>query len=126
MQINVASDFDWFATSAQEGRHEREKARIAEEIVTAVERRLLPGLRKHRVVQESWSPLDLSARVGLERGGMYGARLDITNRLLHHVSQHTPFENLSLTGATGGGPGLQGVVGSSLRLCERLLDHTGG
>lgn len=123
VQINVASDFDWFATAAREGRHERETARIAEEIVAAVERRLLPELRQHRVVQEAWSPVDLAARVGLERGGMYGARLDFANRVLHRVSPRTPFENLSLTGATAGGPGLQGVVGASLRLVERLLGH---
>jgi phytoene dehydrogenase-like protein len=123
VQINVASDFDWFATAAREGRHARETTRIAEEIVTAVERRLVPGLRQHRVVQEAWSPLDLAARVGLERGGMYGARLDFANRVLHRVSPRTPFENLSLTGATAGSPGLQGVVGTSIRLVERLLGH---
>jgi phytoene dehydrogenase-like protein len=121
VQINVASDFEWFATAAREGSHRRETARIADEIVTAVERRLELDLRGHRVVQEAWSPVDLSARVGLERGGMYGARLDFTNRVLHRVSQRTPFENLSLTGATAGGPGLQGVVGASLRLVERLV-----
>jgi phytoene dehydrogenase-like protein len=121
VQINVASDFDWFADHAREGRHERETARIAEEILTAVERRLLPDLRKHCVVQEAWSPVDLAARVGLERGGMYGARLDFTNRVLHRVSPRTPFENLFLTGATAGGPGLQGVVGASVRLVDRLL-----
>jgi phytoene dehydrogenase-like protein len=123
VQINVASDFDWFATAAREGRHARETSRIAEQIVTAVERRLVPGLRQHRVVQEAWSPLDLAARVGLERGGMYGARLDFANRVLHRVSPRTPFENLSLTGATAGSPGLQGVVGTSIRLVERLLGH---
>lgn len=126
VQINVASDFDWFVTAVREGRHERERARIAEEIVTAIERRLLPELRRHRIVQEAWSPVDLATRVGLERGGMYGARLDFTNRVLHRVSPRTPFENLSLTGATAGGPGLQGVVGASLRLVERLLEDPVG
>jgi phytoene dehydrogenase-like protein len=72
-------------------------------------------------VQEAWSPVDLAARVGLERGGLYGARLEFTNRVLHRVSSRTPFENLSLTGATAGGQGLQGVVGASVRLVERLL-----
>jgi len=120
VQINVASDFEWFATAAREGRHAAETARIAEEILAAVERRLLPDLRRYRVVQEVWSPVDLAAHVGLERGGMYGARLDFPNRVLHRVSQRTPFENLYLTGATAGGPGLQGVVGASMRLVEQL------
>ena len=123
VQINVASDFDWFATAAREGRHERETARVAEEILSAVERRLLPDLRRHRVVQIAWSPVDLAAHVGLERGGMYGARLDFQNRVLHRVSSRTPFENLYLTGATAGGPGLQGVVGASMRLIEGILDR---
>jgi phytoene dehydrogenase-like protein len=121
VQINVASDFDWFTTAAREGRHEAESARIAEEILAAVERRLLPDLRRHCVVREVWSPVDLAAQVGLERGGMYGARLDLQNRVLHRVSRRTPFANLYLTGATAGGPGLQGVVGASTRLVERLL-----
>ncbi len=122
VQINVASDFDQFASAAREGRHNQEKARVTDDVLTAIERRLLPDLRSHRVVQEAWSPVDLAARVGLERGGMYGARLDFTNRVLHRVSPHTPFDNLYLTGATAGGPGLQGVVGASTKLVERLLD----
>jgi len=121
VQINVPSDFEWFARAAREGRHAQETARIAEEIVAAVERRLIPDLARHRVVQEAWSPVDLAARVGLESGGMYGAKLDFRNRVLHRVSQRTPFANLYLTGATAGGPGLQGVVGASCRLVERLL-----
>lgn len=125
VQINVASDFDWFARAAREGRHERETARVTEEILAAVERRLLPDLRRHRVVQEAWSPVDLAAHTGLERGGMYGARLDFSNRVLHRVSRRTPFENLYLTGATAGGPGLQGVVGAGMRLVERLLAGDG-
>jgi phytoene dehydrogenase-like protein len=78
-------------------------------------------LRRHRVVQEAWSPVDLAANVGLERGGIYGARLDFQNRVVRRVSRRTPFENLFLTGATAGGPGLHGVVGASMRLVERLL-----
>ena len=115
------SDFDWFAAAARAGRHEVETARVADEIVAAVERRLLPDLRRHRIVQEVWSPVDLAAHAGLERGGMYGARLDFQNRVLHRVSRRTPFENLYLTGATAGAPGLQGVVAASTRLVERLL-----
>jgi len=65
--------------------------------------------------------VDLAAHVGLERGGVYGARLDLQNRVLHRVSRRTPFKNLYLTGATAGAPGLQGVVGASMRLVERLL-----
>jgi len=121
VQINVPGDFDHFTAAAREGRHDAERDRIAEEIVTAVERRLVPGLKKHRVLQEAWSPVDLAARVGLERGGMYGARLDFHNRVIRSVSPTTPFENLFLTGATAGGPGLQGVVGASSRLVARLL-----
>jgi phytoene dehydrogenase-like protein len=121
VQINVLSDFDWFATAMREGRHEAESARVAGDILAAVERRLLPGLGGHVVVQEAWSPVDLAAHVGLERGGMYGARLDLQNRLFHRISPRTPFENLYLTGATSGAPGLQGVVGASMRLVGRLL-----
>lgn len=121
VQINVASNFDWFANAAREGRHHLEKERVTKEVLAAVERRLVPSLLRHIVVQEAWSPLDLAARVGLERGGMYGARLDMSNRLLHHVPRDTAFENLFLTGATAGGPGLQGVVAASLSLVEQLL-----
>jgi len=121
VQINVPGDFDRFAAAARDGRHDAERARIAEEIVSAVERRLVPGLKRHRVFQEAWSPVDLAARVGLERGGMYGARLDFHNRVIRSVSPTTQYENLFLTGATAGGPGLQGVVGASSRLVARLL-----
>jgi phytoene dehydrogenase-like protein len=125
VQINVVSDFDHFTTAASEGRHDAERDRVTEEILGAVERRLLPDLRAHCVVQEAWSPVDLATHVGLERGGMYGARLDFPNRVLHRVSPRTPFQNLFLTGATAGGPGLPGVVGASERLVERLLGGPG-
>jgi phytoene dehydrogenase-like protein len=125
VQINVLSDFDWFATLAQDGRHHTETTRIADEILAAVERRLIPGLRRHCIVQEAWSPVDLAAHAGLERGGIYGARLDLQNRVLHRVSRRTPFKNLYLTGATAGSPGLQGVVSASMRLVARLVATTG-
>ena len=65
--------------------------------------------------------MDLARHTGLARGGMYGARLDFLNRVLHRVSPQTAFENLYLTGATAGGPGLQGVVAAGTRLVETLL-----
>jgi phytoene dehydrogenase-like protein len=121
VQINVVSDYERFAIAVRDGRHERETARVSQEILAAVERRLIPDLRRHCVVTEAWSPVDLATHTGLERGGRYGARLDVQNRMLHRVSRRTPYENLFLTGATAGGPGLQGVVGASVRLVERIL-----
>lgn len=60
-----------------------------------------------------------------ERGGMYGARLDFHNRVVRRVAPETPYKNLFLTGATAGGPGLQGVVGASMRLVAQLLTARG-
>jgi phytoene dehydrogenase-like protein len=121
VQLNVSCDFDFFERAVQLGTHAFEKARVEGELLRAVERRLVPGLASHIVVKESWTPVDLAQRVGLVRGGMYGARLDLQNRVLHAVGQDTAWPNLFLTGATAGGPGLQGVVASSTRLVKRLL-----
>jgi len=121
VQINVGSDFEYFVEAERKGTYASEKARVTAEILAAVERRLIPDLREHSVVQEAWTPVDLARNVGLPRGGMYGARLDFENRVLRRVSQRTAFENLFLTGATAGGPGLQGVVAASTRLVESLL-----
>jgi phytoene dehydrogenase-like protein len=88
VQINVLSDFDWFATAAREGRHETETKRVADEILAAVERRLLPDLCRHCVMQEVWSPVDLAARVGLERGGMYGAARLAESRPAPRLTAH--------------------------------------
>ena len=74
VQINVASDFDFFDAAMRQGTHAREKDRVTREILRAVERRLIPDLAQHCVVQEAWSPVDLAQRVGLSRGGMYGAQ----------------------------------------------------
>jgi len=52
---------------------------------------------------------------------MYGARLDFMNRVIRRVPQRTAFDNLFLTGATAGGPGLQGVVAAGIQLVEDLL-----
>lgn len=121
VQINVASDFDHFEEAMREGTHASEKVRVTTEILRAVERRLIPDLTKHCAVQESWSPVDLANRTGLVRGGMYGARLDFVNRILRGVSPRTEFVNLFLTGATAGGPGLQGVVAAGTQLVQELL-----
>ncbi len=122
VQLNVSCDFDFFDRAVQQGTHAFEKARVEGELLRAVERRLIPELAAHIVVKESWSPVDLAQRVGLVRGGMYGGRLDLQNRVLHGVGQDTAWPNLFLTGATAGGPGLQGVVASSTRLVKRLLE----
>ncbi len=121
VQINVASSFDYFEEAMRQGTHASEKERVTTEILRAVERQLIPYLTKHCVVRESWSPVDLASRTGLARGGMYGARLDFTNRILRRVWPQTEFENLFLTGATAGGPGLQGVVAAGTKLVDDLL-----
>ncbi len=121
VQIDVASSYDYFEEAEQRGAHDSERQRVTEEIVRAVQRRRVPGLAGHIVVREAWSPLDLSRRTGLARGGMYGARLDFINRVIRRVPQRTDYANLFLTGATAGGPGLQGVVSASTRLVEKLL-----
>lgn len=121
VQINVGSDYDYFAAALERGDHDKVKERVTRAILDAVCRRLLPDLDSHCVVQEAWTPVDLARRTGLARGGMYGARLDFTNRVIRRVSQRTDFENLFRTGATAGGPGLQGVVAASTRLVDRIL-----
>jgi len=121
VQINVASSYDWFDQATLRGTHESDKKKITAQILRAVERRLIPDLTRHCVVQEAWSPVDLARNAGLARGGMYGARLDFLNRVIRRVPQETAFRNLFLTGATAGGPGLQGVVAASVRLVEKLI-----
>jgi all-trans-retinol 13,14-reductase len=121
MQVNVASSYDFFAEAAARGAHDREKERVTAEILAAVERRLVPNLTRHIRVLEAWSPIDLAERTGLVRGGMYGARLDFLNRVIHRVPTTTACSNLFLTGATAGGPGLAGVVTAGTRLAESLL-----
>ena len=39
VQVNVPSSFDFFEAANRNGKHAQEKARVAEEILTAVERR---------------------------------------------------------------------------------------
>ncbi len=128
VQINVGASYAHFAAAAERGEaeHAALRERVAAEILTAVERRLLPGLGQQCAVKEAWSPVDLAEHTGLPRGGMYGARLDFENRVLRRVSQRTALDNLWLTGATAGGPGLQGVVAASTRLVDRLLDGAAG
>lgn len=121
VQVNVPSSFDFFDAANRNGTHAQEKARVAEEILTAVERRCLPEVKSHCVVHEAWSPFDLARNVGLPRGGMYGARLDFENRVLRHVRAETQFENLFLVGATTGGLGLHGAVAAGTRLVKSLL-----
>lgn len=120
VQINVGSSFEFFEQAMQNGTHASEKARVTAEILAAVERRLIPGFTAHARVLEAWSPVDLARHTGLARGGMYGARLDFLNRVIHRVASTTDYPNLFLTGATAGGPGLAGVVAAGTRLVAEL------
>lgn len=121
VQVDVGSSHEWFEDAQRRGVHDEVRSRVADEILAAVERRVLPGLRRHAVFVEAWSPVDLERHTGLPHGGMYGARLDFRNRVLRRVRPETPLANLYLTGATAGGPGLAGVVTAGTRLARQLI-----
>lgn len=120
-QINVGSSYKHFVDAKARGLHEAERERVCAQILAAVERRLIPGLREHIVTKEAWTPVDLSQRTGLARGGMYGARLDLLNRVIRRVVPQTDCDNLHLTGATAGSSGMAGVVSAGMRLAQELL-----
>lgn len=94
-----------------------------DKVLTKLERMGLTDLRKHAVVTDTLTPLDLEEMYQSNRGSIYGVASDWkTNQGFKAPKQSEDYENLYYVGGTvNPGGGMPMVVLSGMKACDRLL-----
>lgn len=103
-----------------------EKERMADLLIDAAEKRLLPGLRAAIEVKETGTPLTNVRYTSNYHGAIYGWDQTPQNSGQKRVPHTTPLKNLYLAGAwTRPGHGYGGVIGSGLECFGEIMQHWG-
>jgi all-trans-retinol 13,14-reductase len=101
-----------------------EKEEMADVLIDAVEKRLLPGLREAIEVKEIGTPLTNVRYTSNYHGAIYGWDQTPQNSGQKRVSHTTPLKNLYLAGAwTRPGHGYGGVIGSGLECFGEIMKN---
>lgn len=102
--------------------YDREKARIADRMISQVEKVLLPGLSKAIEVKEIGTPLTNLRYTGNYRGAIYGFDQTLDNSGARRLPHKTPLKNLYLAGAwTSPGHGYGAVIPSGLQCFGEIM-----
>jgi prolycopene isomerase len=101
-----------------------EKEQMADVLIDAVEKRLLPGLREAIEVKEIGTPLTNVRYTSNYHGAIYGWDQTPQNSGPKRISHTTPLKNLYLAGAwTRPGHGYGGVIGSGLECFGEIMKN---
>jgi prolycopene isomerase len=100
-----------------------EKKDVAETIIKVVEEKILPGLSKRIVMQETSTPLT-NVRYTFNTGGaIYGYEQDVDNSGLNRLSNRTPVPGLYLSSAwTNPGGGFELVMLSGKEAAKCIIE----
>jgi phytoene desaturase len=102
--------------------YNKEKMRLADILVEAVEKRFLPGLRKAIEVKEVATPLTNLRFTSNPRGAIYGWNQTVDNSGQKRFPQKTPVKNLYLSGAwTFPGHGYGACIPSGLACFAQVV-----
>lgn len=103
-----------------------EKERIANALIEAAERTVLPGLSKAIEVKEIATPLTNVRYTGNYRGAIYGWDQTLNNSGNRRLPHKTPIRNLYLSGAwTSPGGGYAAVIPSGLQCFGEIMKSWG-
>jgi all-trans-retinol 13,14-reductase len=102
--------------------YKKEKEKLADLLIDAVEKTLLPGLRQAIEVKEIGSPLTNVRYTRNYRGAIYGWDQTLNNSGLRRLPHKTPIKNLYLSGAwTSPGHGYGAVIPSGLQCFAEIM-----
>jgi phytoene dehydrogenase-like protein len=111
---------DYFA--GRKDAYRREKQRMANALIHAVEERVLPGLSEAIEVLEIGTPLTNLRYTGNTRGAIYGWDQTVNNSGPSRLPHRTPIRNLYLAGAwTSPGHGYGAVIPSGLECFGEIM-----
>jgi all-trans-retinol 13,14-reductase len=102
--------------------YKKEKEKLADLLIDAVEKTLLPGLRQAIEVKEIGSPLTNVRYTRNYRGAIYGWDQTLNNSGPRRLPHKTPIKNLYLSGAwTSPGHGYGAVIPSGLECFAEIM-----
>jgi len=111
---------DYFYGNKDE--YTKEKLRLADVLIDAVEKRFLPGLRRAIEVKEVATPLTNRRFTANPRGAIYGWDQTVDNSGQRRFPQRTPIKNLYLAGAwTFPGHGYGACIPSGLSCFAEIM-----
>ncbi len=92
-----------------------------------LERMGLPDLRRHIVVEDFWTPFDIEARYGSNRGSIYGVACDRrSNFAFKAPKQSSRFRNLFFVGGSvNPGSGMPMVTLGGLHVARMIAEQNG-
>jgi len=103
-----------------------EKERIANALIQAAEKTVLPGLSKAIEIKEIGTPLTNVRYTGNYRGAIYGWDQTLNNSGIRRLPHKTPIRNLYLSGAwTSPGGGYAAVIPSGLECFGEIMKSWG-
>jgi phytoene dehydrogenase-like protein len=122
--VFTAGNYDQAKRAYEAGTRSYEdlKARIAEDILSTLDRQLFPGIRDHVTFTRVMTPMDVELELGAERGNGYGHRLT-PKEMLGGIKTSHMAENLRVVCATVGLPGIATGFNNAALLVREL---TGG
>ncbi len=101
--------------------------KLKERVLEKLERMGLTDLRKHTVVEDTLTPVDIERMYRSNQGSIYGVVSDWkTNRAFKAPKQSKKYQNLFFTGGSvnpGGGMPMAVLCGQ--KVCDRLVKHAG-
>lgn len=98
---------------------------LKERILEKLERMGLENLRKHTIVEDVLTPVDIERMYGSNRGSVYGVVTDWKKNFgFKAPKQSTKYRNLFFTGASANpGGGMPMVILCGQKVSDRLVEH---
>ena len=124
LELVTVAGYDLFRTLKDEDPREyvRAKNAVADRLIDLVEEHHVPGLRSFVKVKLAGTPVTHETYCRAVRGNAYGSYLTPEQLGLGRLKADTPFENLWWCNASSGYAGVNGTLGTGLRL---YMDLTG-
>lgn len=102
--------------------YQKEKERIAEELIREAEELVIPNLRSMIEVKEVATPLTNFRFTRNPEGAIYGYEQSLDNAYMNRIKNATPFKGLYLASAWGGdGGGYQPCLGAGIKAFKALM-----
>lgn len=121
LTVFVPGNFEQARRAYEENpqKHEELREQVTEHVLSLLDTRLFPGLRKHVRVVKTLTPWDLHQELGCEAGNIYGRRVTAKS-LLQKVEKISRLKNLPLACAAVGMPGIATGFQTAALLVEKL------
>ncbi len=122
LELATAADYGYFRELKDHDlrAYNRQKLALKNRLLDIVEAHHVPGLRNHLELQVVGSPTTNEDYCRAPRGHAYGQSLTPANMGRERLKAATPWENFHWCNAASGYPGVNGTIGTGLRLYMEL------